>query len=82
MHTYRHQTIKVLLMLMGVYFIVFFLALYHQWQGIALFSIGIPTELVNITVMVLCVIGIIKTIFDIVRVEHRQAFEKRVKKAM
>ena len=50
-----------------------------QSKKAAFFDIGIDYNIVNYAVMILCVIGMIRVVVEIVRVEHKEEYEKRMK---
>ena len=79
MHKYRIKTIKALIVMMLVLLMIFFVTLYDQYKGKAIFDIGLGYTYINYITMTMCTIAIIKAVVEITRVEHKAEYETRIK---
>lgn len=63
----EHLSIYFFMTTMIVYFLIFLLTLYNYSKKMPTIDIGMDYKTLNITIMVLCVIGILKTLYMIKR---------------
>ncbi len=77
-HVYRKRTVLSLFALLLTYFLVFLYALYKLSKGSPVVDIGWQSAVINWLVIALSVIAIIRLVYEISRVEHAHAYEKRI----
>lgn len=79
MHKYRKKIIKYLFVFLILFLLSFFIAYFNFKNKKPIFNLGFGYEVEDYTIMILSVIGIIKSIFEIISIEHHHEFEKRIK---
>lgn len=65
----NHREIMFMFAYLLIFAALFFLALYDYHEGSALVDFGFEPELTNIFIMMLSLVGIIKTIYHLYRIK-------------
>ncbi|MFH0978846.1 MAG: hypothetical protein V1837_06110 [Candidatus Woesearchaeota archaeon] len=72
LHKYHRRTIYLLLVILVVFALIFISALFNLGNNKAMFNIGIPVKVEDITVMLLSIAAIVRALVSLVQMEHRK----------
>ena len=78
MHLYRKKAILFLLAMIFMFLLIFLYSFIQLNRGIAVFQIGLDHYTENWIAMVLCVLGLIRVIYELYRIEHHKEYEDRI----
>ncbi len=76
MHYYRIRTIKLLFGLMGVFTLIFLIALYDQSKNTQILNLNLNFE--NYLVMIFCILAMLRVVYELYKVEKKQEYERRI----
>jgi len=82
MHLYRRKTIIALIIIMLIFFLIFIWAFYNLLNGKSVMDIGLSYYTEDYLVMFFSLISIIKAFIEVIKVEHKVGYERRIKKGL
>ncbi len=80
MHKYRKKNVLYLIIFLILFLIAFFVTYFSFKSGKSVLNLGFPYEIEDYVIMVLSIIGMVMIIYEIIKIEHHNDFENRIKK--
>jgi formate hydrogenlyase subunit 3/multisubunit Na+/H+ antiporter MnhD subunit len=79
LRVYRKKLIWGLIALLIVFGIVFVITFINLKGKRAVFNLGLPFEIEDFTVMFLCILSLVKVVWEIIKIEKLENLENRIK---
>lgn len=79
-HFYRKKALTFLIVMLAIFLLLFIYAYTQYSRGIGIFDIGLSSTIEDMIVMLFCIAGMARVVYELFMIESHIEYQKRIDK--